>query len=120
MKIIRSVVLLFVGLLMLNCSFAQTAVENETIKVYGNCGMCKKKIEFNAKTAGAAAAEWSSKTKELFVSYDPSVTSGAKIHEAIANAGYDTQDFTADDSAYETLDYCCQYERKNVAVKENK
>ncbi|MEO6188191.1 MAG: cation transporter [Ginsengibacter sp.] len=120
MKMIKSVVLLFAGLFLLHFSYAQASPEKENIKVYGNCGMCKKTIEANAKNAGATAAEWSSKTKQLLVNYDPSVTSGAKIQQAIAKAGYDTQDFTADDNAYQNLEECCQYERKSVAAKENK
>jgi len=39
-----------------------------------------------------------------------------KIQEAIAKVGYDTQDVTGDDKAYNNLSGCCQYDRKEVAA----
>ncbi len=100
-------------------SFAQTktaAVTSETIKVWGNCGMCKAHIEKAAKEAGATAATWNKDTKILSVKYDLSRTSNKQIQESVANAGYDTKDFTAKDEAYKKLDECCQYERKATAT----
>jgi copper chaperone CopZ len=93
-------------------SFAQTSVKKETIKVWGNCGSCKKKIEKSAKAAGASFASWSEKTKLLTVSYNTSKSNSEKIQKAVAASGYDTQDFKADDKAYKKLDACCQYDRK--------
>ncbi|MEO7522853.1 MAG: hypothetical protein ABIT58_02100, partial [Ferruginibacter sp.] len=55
-------------------------------------------------------------TKQLKVSYATSST-GAKIQQGIAKAGYDTQDFTADSTAYENLRPCCQYERKKESAQ---
>ncbi|MFT3681521.1 MAG: cation transporter [Ferruginibacter sp.] len=107
-----SIVLLF-GVLFSNFSFAQT--KKETIKVQGNCGMCKKKIETAAKSAGATAASWNEETKELKVSYAASKTSSTKIQQAVANAGYDTQDIKAEDAVYNKLHGCCQYDRKDAA-----
>lgn len=92
--------------------FAQT--KKETIKVNGECGMCKKKIEKAAKANGATLASWSPATKVLQVSYNPKQTSSEKIQKAIAAAGYDTEKYTATDDAYNNLDECCQYKRKDV------
>jgi hypothetical protein len=94
--------------------FAQSTAQTETIKVWGNCGMCKKKIEKAAKSAGASVANWSEETKSLSVSYDAAKSSNMKIQEAIAKVGYDTQDLTADESAYNNLPGCCQYDRKTA------
>ncbi len=91
--------------------FSQSVTQNETIKVWGNCGMCKKKIEKAAKSAGATTAAWSEETKELKVAFALN-TNSAKIQAAIAKVGYDTQDVTADDAAYNNLPGCCQYDRK--------
>ncbi len=91
--------------------FAQTA-KSETIKVWGNCGMCKKRIEKSAKSAGAITASWDAEKLELQVTFDEKQTSSISIQQAIANAGYDTQDITADDKAYNKLSGCCKYERK--------
>jgi len=95
-------------------TFAQTNLKKDKIKVWGNCGTCKGKIEKAAKTAGATTAVWSEKTKILKVSYDPSSTGSEKIQKAIAAVGYDTQDFKGDDEAYNKLMDCCKYERNKA------
>jgi mercuric ion binding protein len=104
------------------CSFSQTKpaapVKSETIKVWGNCGMCKGHIEKAAKTAGATAATWNKDTKILTVKYDVAKTTNKQIQEAVAGAGYDTKDLTGNDAAYKNLDECCQYERKADGKKE--
>lgn len=94
--------------------FAQATTE--TIKVWGNCGMCKTTIEKAAKKAGATKASWNEDSKELKVTYAANKTSAAKIQEAIAKSGYDTQDFTAVKSAYDNLHGCCKYDRKEVTA----
>jgi hypothetical protein len=93
-------------------SIAQTA-KTENIKVWGNCGMCKKTIETAAKEAGAAEANWNTETKILAVSYT-STSNSQKIQKAVAASGYDTQDFTAPDEAYNKLHECCKYDRKGA------
>jgi hypothetical protein len=100
-------------------AFAQTkpAPKSETIKVWGNCGMCKTTIEKAAKDAGASTAVWNKTTKMLKITYLASATSGAKVQEKIASVGYDTKDLTAPDAVYNELPECCQYERK--AAKKN-
>lgn len=94
--------------------FAQT--KNDTIKVNGECGMCKKKIEKAAKASGAASASWSPETKILLVSYNAKNTTSDKIQKAIAGVGYDTEKYKASDDAYNALDECCKYERKVVTA----
>ena len=96
-------------------SYAQSTLKTETIKVSGNCGMCKSKIEKSAKQAGAKSADWNEDSKMLKVSYAVDKTSSAKIQQAIAKTGYDTQDYTADNATYEKLHGCCQYDRKATA-----
>jgi mercuric ion binding protein len=97
--------------------FAQKSKStSENIKVWGNCGMCKKTIETAAKSAGVTEANWNEETKILAVSYNPSRSSNQKIQKAVAAVGYDTQDFTATDESYFKLHSCCQYDRKSVTV----
>ncbi len=114
MKAINSSVMLFISILLFQFSYGQASVKKQTIKVYGNCGQCKKKIEKNAIVAGATYANWNVKTKILNVSYNPSVTNAVKIETAIAGAGYDTQDIKSSDSAYNQLEECCQYDRSKL------
>src|SRR5688572_7644547 len=72
-------------------------VQNETIPVAGNCGMCRTKIEKAAKSAGAEEAKWSSDAQAITVKYNSSTTNAAKIQKAIAAVGYDTRDQKASD-----------------------
>ena len=109
MKTIFSTIALFVFF-----SISATAQKKEEIKVWGNCGMCKKVIETAATNAGATNASWSEETKVLAVAYNSKKTDAGKIQQAIAAAGYDTQDFTAPTEVYNKLHGCCQYERKQV------
>ena len=88
--------------------------KNEKIKVWGNCESCKKRIENAAKAAGAVTAEWNEDSKILSVNYDNAKTSSEKIQLGIANKGYDTEGYTADQKVYDKLSGCCKYERKAV------
>ena len=117
MKTLSLFAAIMFSIFSINTSTAQTAhralrAKTETIKVWGNCGMCKTTIEKTAKKAGAKTANWNEDSKELKVSYAINKTSSAKIQEAIAKSGYDTQDFTADNKAYDNLHGCCKYDRK--------
>jgi periplasmic mercuric ion binding protein len=112
MKTLNICAALLFSIFAINTSFAQNAVKKETIKVWGNCGMCKTTIEKAAKKGGATVANWNEDSKELKVSYAVNKTSSDKIQQSIAKSGYDTQDFTADNKAYGNLHACCQYDRK--------
>jgi len=107
-----------IGFMFLSIAgFAQKQkTASEDIKVWGNCGMCKKTIETAAKSAGATEANWNEQTKILAVSYNTSKSNNQKIQKAVAAVGYDTQDFTAPDDVYAKLHGCCQYDRKAAAV----
>jgi mercuric ion binding protein len=83
----------------------------DTIRVSGNCGMCKKNIERAAAIKGVKKASWNPDSKELWVTYLPSKTSNEKIQQSIADAGYDTEKIRAKDEVYQNLHTCCQYER---------
>lgn len=98
-------------------NFAQTATKvssnqkTETFKVYGECSMCKSRIEKTVKTEGAINADWVVKTKLLTVTYDPAKTSVDAMAKKLASAGHDTEKFKATDEAYKKLPGCCHYER---------
>ncbi len=118
---VKKIITVCIFSLLTNFSFGQkvgSALTSQTIKVWGNCGMCKTKIEKAARTAGAAKASWNEETKELKVTYSSRRSSGAKIQQAVAKAGYDTEEYTADAAVYQKLHACCQYERKVPAVKQ--
>lgn len=83
----------------------------DTIRVKGNCETCKKIIERAAHVKGVKKAVWSAETHQLIVTYLSSKVSNDKIQQSVANAGYDTEKFRADDKVYHSLHACCQYER---------
>ncbi|GAA0564192.1 hypothetical protein GCM10009415_53170 [Chitinophaga japonensis] len=91
--------------------FAQSA-KTETFKVYGNCNMCKKRIEKAMTVDGVTKADWNVETKIMTVSYDPAKINNDAIQQKIAAAGHDTEKKNADDAVYAKLPGCCQYERK--------
>jgi len=88
-----------------------SSVKTESFKVWGNCDMCKTRIEKAAKAGGASSAEWSTKTKLLTVSFDPSKTNLDALSKKMASAGHDTEKYRADDKVYNSLPACCKYER---------
>jgi len=111
MRSIRFFMLAIIAFISTN-SFAQ--MHTDTIQVYGNCGMCKKRIEKAVKLEGVKTAAWSPETKLLTVSYDTSRISNDDIQKAVAAVGHDTGKFTADDKVYSNLPGCCLYERKRT------
>ena len=105
-------------------SFAQTKNTNtaklkeDKIEVWGNCGMCKSRIEKAAKTAGAATASWDEETKVLTVKYAANKTNNEKIQKQVVAIGHDTKDFIAPDAVYDKLHGCCKYDRKAAATSD--
>jgi hypothetical protein len=103
---------LFIVLAIACTSFTVNAQsKSESVKVFGNCGMCQTRIEKAAKEAGATTAKWDAETNMLAVSYRTSITSLDKIEQKVASVGHDTKGVRANDEAYSKLHGCCQYER---------
>ncbi len=109
----KHIILTVLSIFLCTVLFAQ---KKDTIKVWGNCGMCKKTIETAAKSSGATEADWNTETKILAVSYDNGKTNLVKIEQAVAASGYDTKNLTAPEEAYNKLPSCCQYDRKATVV----
>ena len=87
--------------------------------VRGNCGMCKTTIEKAALSVdGVEEASWSITSKILDVKTANNLDS-IKIHEAVANSGYDTELVLAVDENYNNLPGCCQYNREMVITSKN-
>lgn len=83
----------------------------ETVKIYGNCGMCERTIEKAGTTAAIAQVDWNKDTKLATITYDPSKTNRDEILKRIALSGYDSDHYLAPDEAYAKLPECCQYDR---------
>lgn len=85
------------------------SIKTETIKVSGNCGMCKSRIEKAAKIDGVSKADWNDETKLLTLVYDPSKVKADDVQKKIAAVGHDTEKFKADEKVYSKLPGCCKY-----------
>jgi copper chaperone CopZ len=110
MKLLLSIVAIM--LLSIN-SFAQFKnSKTETLKVYGNCEMCKAKIEKAGAQKNISKVEWSEETNMATITYDSKKTSTDAILKKIALVGYDSDNFLAPDAVYKKLPGCCKYERK--------
>lgn len=109
LKYILAAVILMIGVQ----TFGQSAPsKTETFKVYGECGMCKTRIEKAAKVAGVTSAEWNKDTKMMVVTFNPSVISLDHIEKNIAAVGHDTEKYKASDKTYAALPACCHYQRE--------
>lgn len=104
-----SICVLALATLVAPSSSAQSKNAKATIKVYGNCGMCKNRIETALDTKGIKQALWDAKTKELQVVYVPSKITEKEIHEIVAAVGHDTDKVKANDEVYAELPFCCLY-----------
>jgi hypothetical protein len=92
--------------------------KTETVKVYGNCDICKAAIEKAANKMKVSKAVWNKDTKIAAITYDSKKTNPDAVLKNIALAGYDNIKFLAPDAAYNKLPGCCKYNReKKVAVK---
>ncbi len=106
-KLIVSSIVLFLA--FATAGFSQSKVITSTFKVYGNCGMCKKRIETALDHKGVKLAKWDPKTKQLEVVYNSDKVSEMQIHEIVASVGHDTDKVKAKDDVYAALPFCCLY-----------
>ncbi|MCB0521946.1 MAG: cation transporter [Lewinellaceae bacterium] len=83
----------------------------EKFTVYGNCGMCKARIEKALQVKGVKYAVWDKETHIATVKFNPEVVTLQQLHQLVADAGHDTDLVRAKDEVYQNLHSCCQYER---------
>lgn len=113
-------VLGIVALFMFGAIAVFAANKTESFKVYGNCEMCKARIEKAAKSVdGVSVAEWNVETKMLALTFDDSKTDVNKVQEAIVKVGHDTDKLKATDEAYNKVAGCCKYERVKSETKKD-
>ncbi|MCX6190506.1 MAG: efflux RND transporter periplasmic adaptor subunit [Bacteroidetes bacterium] len=80
------------------------SMEQASIKVSGNCEMCKARIETAVKKLpGVQSADWNVDSKMLQIAFDESQCNLATIQKAIATAGHDNLKQKATNEAYNNL-----------------
>ena len=85
--------------------------KTDTLKVYGNCEMCKEKIEKAGTQKNISKVVWSEETNMAVITYDAKKTNTDAILKKIALVGYDSEKFFAADATYKKLPGCCKYTR---------
>jgi copper chaperone CopZ len=110
----KSIKILMAITLLLSFTACNAQIKNaktESVKIYGNCGMCKTTIEKAGNVKKVAQVDWNKDTKMATLTYDSSKTNQEEILKRIALAGYDSDQFLAPDDVYNNLPGCCQYDR---------
>ena len=116
MKSIKILIAITVLLSGTACNAQIKNSKTETVKIYGNCGMCETTIEKAGNKKKIAKVDWNKDTKMATITYDVTKTNQADILKRIALAGYDSDNFLAPDDVYAKLPECCQYERVKKTV----
>lgn len=112
MKSITNLLMVITVLLSMSACYGQIKdAKTETVKVYGNCGMCKTTIETAGNSKKVSKVSWDKDTKMATLTYNPNKTSQDEILKKIALAGYDSDKFLAPDDVYAKLPACCHYDR---------
>lgn len=111
----KSLYKISIAMLLVLASFgavqAQKAkkVETTEFQVEGVCKMCKARIENAALIKGVKMAVWNQETRKITVVYKPAKVDLKTIHQALADAGHDTDMVKASDEAYKEMPGCCDY-----------
>lgn len=84
------------------------------------CDMCKNKIESYLKRIdGLTLVNVNPKKKETTVKFISDRTNIEEIKTAIANAGYDADEITANEESYKKLPACCKKTENGGEKKRN-
>ena len=107
---------LFISVALLFTASAQSQIKNaktSTLKVYGNCGMCKTTIEKAGSKKKLYKTDWNEETKMATITYDSKKSSADEVMKSIALSGYDNVNYLAPDNVYSKLHGCCKYDRES-------
>ena len=118
MKSLKKIMVAVVVLLSISVNAQIKNKKTETVKISGNCEMCKKNIETAGNLKKVAVVEWNVNSKMAKLTYDSTKTNSDEILSRIAKAGYDNDKFSATDEQYKKLHTCCQYDRKATGTPE--
>lgn len=98
----------FCLLAMSSVTWAQGSLKCE-FTAKGCCPMCEDRIVEALDVPGVRAVEWDQFKEKAMVVYKPKKISEERIQQLVADAGHDTELFTATDEAYNGLAACCLY-----------
>jgi hypothetical protein len=90
-------------------SAQESTIQEAQLKVFGNCGMCKTRIEKAVAIKDVKYAKWNKSTKMLRIAFRTPGMTLDSLEQRIAAAGHDTEKFKAPDEVYADLPSCCLY-----------
>lgn len=109
MKTLKIFITLLALTAIVDASAQKASKEEVSIKVSSQCSMCKETIEKAlAFEKGIVKAELDLETDTVKVVYKSGKTTPEKIRKAISDVGYDADDVTANEEAYNNLPDCCK------------
>ncbi len=111
MNLLYTFLILNISFLCLSCDAQIPNAQTSNIRIYGNCGMCKKRIEKAGNLHGVAQVEWNADTEMASITFDKSKTNVDEVLKRIAAVGHDSDKYRAEAQVYEKLHECCKYSR---------
>ncbi len=106
----KKIILIAIAILVNVVLFAQDSKVTEAeVRVFGNCGMCKTRIEKVLKIKEVKLAKWDKNTKMIKVAFLSSNITLDSLQQRIAAVGHDTEKYKAPDDVYADLPKCCLY-----------
>jgi len=99
----KSLKKLMIVLIVLSATVSNSQTKNqktESVKIYGNCGMCESTIEKAGNIKNQSNVDWNKETKMATISYDSLITSKEEILKRIALVGYDSDTFLSPDDIF--------------------
>lgn len=111
MKNIITIILIAVATLFTSNVKSQNSKKTTEVKIKtsAQCNMCKQRLEkAMAYEKGVKSSTLDIETATFTVVYKPSKTNLDKIKTAISKTGYDADELSADEKAYNSLPDCCK------------
>jgi hypothetical protein len=105
----KSYGLILLFLLALPVLAQESTVVEAKFKAFGNCTVCKSRIEKALKIKEVKFAKWDKTTKQVTLAYLPSAISIDSLQHRVAAVGHDTEKYRAPDNVYSELPGCCLY-----------
>ena len=88
-----------------------TIAPNDSLQVFGACGMCKARIEKAALSVkGVKEAQWNAESNMLTYTYEEKINK-EDLSKALTKVGHDTELGKAPDKVYNALPGCCKYRK---------
>ena len=94
---------------LFSSEIAEAKKIKDTLRVEGNCEMCKERIEAALDVKGITLATWDIEKKILTVVYNPKKIDLNQISKICNSVGHDTALSKASDEEFATLHSCCDY-----------